>query len=64
MDPYNSVGLLNGLGAYPRLISAAIGLLYFGFFNSEQGQGRTPGKRLLHLSVENQAAKTSVSGLT
>jgi uncharacterized RDD family membrane protein YckC len=51
------IGLLFGsllelIGFYTRLISAAIALLYFSFGNSFHFEGNTLGKRALHLVVK------------
>jgi uncharacterized RDD family membrane protein YckC len=42
---------LSDLGDYGRLIGAALVALYFGFFDSEFGGGRSPGKWLVGLKV-------------
>ena len=43
--------VLEYLGFYTRLISAAVALLYFSYGNSIDSGGATPGKRRMHLSV-------------
>src|SRR5262249_27614110 len=42
---------LSDLGDYGRLIGAAVIALYFGYFDSGLGGGRSPGKRWLGLEV-------------
>ncbi len=43
--------LLSDLGEYGRLIGVALVALYFGYFDSWPGGGRSPGKRWLGLEV-------------
>jgi uncharacterized RDD family membrane protein YckC len=42
---------LSDLADYGRLIGALLVVLYFGYFDSRLGGGRSPGKRLLGLAV-------------
>jgi uncharacterized RDD family membrane protein YckC len=42
---------MSDLGDFGRLIGLGIALVYFGFFDSVLGDGRSPGKRLLGIRV-------------
>jgi uncharacterized RDD family membrane protein YckC len=46
---------LGDLGQYGRLIGAVLLALYFGYFDSRLGRGRSPGKRWLGLEVVSPA---------